>query len=432
VAGLGTAGYSGDGGAATLAELYAPRSIAVDRIGNIYIAEELNHIIRKIDTFGIISTFAGTGITGFSGDGGAATTATFNSPSGVEVDDIGNVYISDRLNHRVRMVDTDGVVTTIAGIGGCGFFGDGGLATSATICNPYHIATFSYGNIYFCDRSNNRIRMITVPNSAPYFVKGAAHTFTICPGETDIDTLLGVIDSDMAQILTWSVAAAPMHGALAVSCFDTANGGLVYPTGAMYNPFAGYSGYDTFKVRVTDGMKSDTITLHIYTLPAPNAGTISGADTVCLGTTVNFTDTATGGVWSIGGGAASVSSAGAVMGVSPGTGTLSYSVTNICGTAVATRLITVVDCYLGVGALSSKTAWVSPNPNNGTFTLYLPATSTADATITITDVTGRTVNALVTDSGRPFTVSIPNATKGLYFLRTETGMGLGVIKVIVE
>jgi hypothetical protein len=313
-----------------------------------------------------------------------------------------------------------------------GFSGDGGPAITAQIWGPSFIFIDEVGDLFFGDHNNKRLRKVSGLDNAPYFVHAPSYTITACPGEVLLDTALAAVDIDTGQMLRWSLVMPPLHGIAAVADTVAATGGVTYPFGTQYLATAGYTGWDSFRVRVTDGMKSDTTTLHIYTLPAPNAGTISGADTVCLGTTVNFTDTATGGVWSIGGGAASVSSAGVVMGVSPGTGTLSYSVTNICGTAVATRLITVVDCDLGIGALSSKTAWVSPNPNNGTFTLYLPATSTADATITITDVTGRTVNALVTDSGRPFTVSIPNATKGLYFLRTETGMGLGVIKVIVE
>ena len=162
VAGNGNEGDAGDGGQATTAELNNSQHIAVDNAGNIYISDWQNNKIRKVATDGIITTIAGTGNYAFSGDGGAATSAELKSPSGIVVDASGNVYFSDRNNYRVRKIDTNGIITTIAGIGGFQpFSGDGGLATDAELYQPSGLTLDSSGNIYIVDSNNQRIRKIT-------------------------------------------------------------------------------------------------------------------------------------------------------------------------------------------------------------------------------------------------------------------------------
>jgi sugar lactone lactonase YvrE len=160
VAGNGTYGYSGNGGAATSAELYDPSSVAVDSSGNIFIADSNNHSIRKVSTSGIITTVAGNGTYGYSGDSGAATSAELYDPSGVAVDSSGNIYIADVSNQRVRKVDTSGIITTVAGNGTYGYSGDSGAATSAELNGPYGVAVDSSGNIFIADLNNNRIRKV--------------------------------------------------------------------------------------------------------------------------------------------------------------------------------------------------------------------------------------------------------------------------------
>jgi sugar lactone lactonase YvrE len=159
IAGTGDAGYSGDGGPATAAKLEAPRTIAVGPSGDIYIAEPNVHRIRKVDTKGIISTLAGTSKAGFSGDGGPAGEAQLNMPRGVGVDGADNVYIADSLNHRIRKV-ADGVITTIAGTGVKGYSGDGGPATQARFFTPRAVDADRSGDLYVADTYNNRIRRI--------------------------------------------------------------------------------------------------------------------------------------------------------------------------------------------------------------------------------------------------------------------------------
>ncbi|HTB12766.1 MAG TPA: NHL repeat-containing protein [Bryobacteraceae bacterium] len=152
IAGNGQANFGGDGGAATSAQLSYPNGIAVDHTGNIYIADLLNNRVRMVTPTGTISTYAGNGIPGFGGDGGAATNAQLNQPSGLAIDSSGNLYIADSNNAVVRMVNTQGVISTVAGTGGVGgYSGDGGAATKATLLAPIGVAVDSSSNIYIAD-----------------------------------------------------------------------------------------------------------------------------------------------------------------------------------------------------------------------------------------------------------------------------------------
>ncbi len=160
IAGTGTAGFSGDGGLATSAQVSSPYDVMADGAGNIYIADSGNHTIRKIDNSGTISTIAGTGVGGFSGDGGLATSAQLNNPSGVGMDTSGNIYVADQNNQRIRKIDLSGNISTVAGNGTAGFSGDGGLATAAQLRNPYALKVNGTGEIFIADADNNRVRKV--------------------------------------------------------------------------------------------------------------------------------------------------------------------------------------------------------------------------------------------------------------------------------
>jgi len=162
VAGTGNFGYSGDGGPATEAGLSEPKGIAVDAAGNLFIADSGNRRVRRVDaTTGIITTAAGNGIVGYSGDGGPATSATLGNPSLISVDAAGNLFIADSGNHRVRRVDaTTGIITTVAGNGILGYFGDGGLATAASVAGPQGVAVDAAGNLFIADSGNHRVRRV--------------------------------------------------------------------------------------------------------------------------------------------------------------------------------------------------------------------------------------------------------------------------------
>ena len=164
IAGNGRHGYAGDGGTATSAELHEPQGIALDGSGNVYFSDQFNNRIRKVTVAtGIITTIAGTGDTTYGGDGGAAVSAQLHYPAGIALDGLGNVYIADQYSHRIRKITVaTGIITTIAGTGISGFNGDGMTATSAQLSYPAGIALDSSGNIYIADEENNRIRKITV------------------------------------------------------------------------------------------------------------------------------------------------------------------------------------------------------------------------------------------------------------------------------
>lgn len=161
IAGIGTQGFSGDGGLATSAQFYLPAAVALDKTGNLFIADSSNSRVRKVSTAGIISTVAGDGNKGFSGDGSAATSAKLYSPVGVAVDSTGTLYIADSINQRVRKVTSDGVISTVAGNGTPGFSGDGSSATSAQLSHPWGVAVDSAGSLYIADTVNHRIRKVT-------------------------------------------------------------------------------------------------------------------------------------------------------------------------------------------------------------------------------------------------------------------------------
>ena len=161
ICGTGIAGYSGDGGQATDAQLSGPTKIYMDATGDLYIADQYNNCIRKVSPAGIISTFAGTGLAGYNGDGISATTAQLNRPTGITKDGAGNFYIADYINHRVRIVSPAGIINTIAGDGVPGFSGDGGSATDASLNEPFGVTLDTSGNVFISDQANNRIREVS-------------------------------------------------------------------------------------------------------------------------------------------------------------------------------------------------------------------------------------------------------------------------------
>jgi sugar lactone lactonase YvrE len=186
IAGNGRAGYLGDGGPASSAQLRLesinfgtvgalPPGVAVDNGGNVYVADNGNYRIRKISPNGIITTVAGNGTSGFAGDGGPATSAQLSPVFGLAVDAAGNLLIADSGTNRIRRVTPDGSIATLAGTGDCGLSGDGGSAVSAQICGPAGIAADTAGNLFIADLGNDRIRQIS-PDGTITTVAGSGPT----------------------------------------------------------------------------------------------------------------------------------------------------------------------------------------------------------------------------------------------------------------
>lgn len=177
-AGTGSYGFSGDGGQATASALLGDLHIATDNSGNVYIGEEHGCRIRKVNSAGIISTIAGNGIEGFTGDGGMATDAAIGWPSGIAVDNAGNIYFSSYPHDCVRKINTAGIISTVAGTGTAGSSGDGGPATAAQLGDPRNIAIDNDGNVYISDFANKRIRKINTSG----IISTVAGGGTLTPG----------------------------------------------------------------------------------------------------------------------------------------------------------------------------------------------------------------------------------------------------------
>jgi len=153
-------GFINDGQPATSSALQSPEGGRMDKAGSLYIADQLDHRLRKVSTTGVITTIAGTGIAGYSGDGGPAASAQIRFPVDVVIDFEGSIIFSDSGNNRIRKINSSGIITTIAGTGVAGFSGDGGPATSAKLNHPNGLNLDSGGDLYFADNLNQRIRKI--------------------------------------------------------------------------------------------------------------------------------------------------------------------------------------------------------------------------------------------------------------------------------
>ncbi len=309
VAGNGIGGDTGDGGPATAARISSAHNMKVDDFGNIYLANYGSMIIRKISASGIISTVAGNGylsgpgVGGYSGDGGPATAAKLSGPSGVAVDKFGNIYISDFQNHIVRKVDTFGIINTISGYPGATGYGVSGIrASSCLLRGPVGMDVDTSGNLYFADCFNFKIHKIIV-SCLPSIISGPT---SLCVGSSMI-----LVDSISGG--TWSATN---------SRATVSSSGVVT---AVSN------GIDTIRYTLNNvcgvNSASKIISLQQPVLVAP----ITGVDSVCIGSTVTLADATVGGTWGRSNMNASVTPGGIVTGISPGKDTLSYTITNSCG-----------------------------------------------------------------------------------------------------
>ena len=208
VAGTGTAGYSGDGGAGADAKLSNPEGVAVDSAGNLYIADTSNSVVRELSTGGAIRTIAGTGVAGHTGDGGSATSASLGSPEGVAVDSAGNVFIADGYYATIRKVSTDGVIGTIAGTGVAGYTGDGGPAVNAQLSGPSDIALDAAGNLYLADRLNSAVRILQPEGSRPLLAISSAHSGNFAAGQGAATLSVTVSNAALGSPTSGTVAVA--------------------------------------------------------------------------------------------------------------------------------------------------------------------------------------------------------------------------------
>lgn len=224
VAGTGVRAFSGDLGMATAAEMNQPVGLTIDNAGNIYFADQNNQRVRKIDAFGIISTFAGTGSAGYLGDGAAATAAKINTPNMLSFDRWGNLFIGDQGNNVVRKVSPSGTITTFAGTGVAGHSGDGGPATAARLNVPGGMLADHYGNLFLNDVGNNCIRRINAP-----LVAGMIGN----PGSICLDSCITLINysTGTTDSIRWSVPGMTVttpHNDTVSVCFHSSGNDTVH------------------------------------------------------------------------------------------------------------------------------------------------------------------------------------------------------------
>ena len=274
VVGTGKSGrFGGDGGPATQAALNFPGAVAVDGLGNLYIADTMNHRVRKVDAAtGTISTIAGTGQHRWSGDGGPATAAALNEPAALAVDDRGNLYIADQSNNRVRKVDLNtGLISTVAGTGETGYTGDGMPAAEAGISGPSGLAIGPDGALYIADTFSGRIRRIDPETGVISTVAGdgGEYRFSGMPNEfsTSLSRPYGIAldaagnllitDSDSHLIRRWdrkkkiiTRLAGSGQARFAGDGGDPLSGSLNYPFGVLVDGAGNVYIADTFNHRI--------------------------------------------------------------------------------------------------------------------------------------------------------------------------------------
>ncbi len=418
VAGGGTGGYFGDNGPALSAEFNYLTGIATDG-SNVYVADTYNNVIRKINSAGIVTTFAGNGTAGFSGDGGPATSAQLNNPYDVKLDAAGNVYIADKENDRIRVVGTTGTITTFAGTGVPGFFGDGGVAVNARLNNPWGIAVTPSGVVYISDYSNARIRKVS----------GGIIT-------TIAGTGLGGYNGDDTTVAT----NARINGPKGI---DVDAAGDVY--------FADFFNHRIRKIMTTGtittvagsgtwGYSGDGTPAKNATFKNPTSVTVDNTGQLYISDNSNHVVRLVNAA-----GTMTTFAASGIEGFAgdygPATGArmrYPYACTkNAAGDVFITdsynnriREVCAGSCAVGVQEIkqvkNSVSLIVYPNPNNGEFTLK----GEEDLSLNIINELGQSVRSLRLDQSNDFQVKLTNLNTGIYFITGNKGLVREKIVVI--
>jgi len=396
IAGTGIPGFSGDGFAATSANIHFPYSVAADTLGNVFFTDRANQRVRKINAGGIISTVAGNGSPGYSGDGAAATLAQLNDPTSVSVDAAGNLYISEYANNVVRKVNTASIISTLAGTGSPGFSGDGGYATACKFNEASGLAVDSYGNIVISDQLNQRLRKIT-----PSITVTGLNI--LCAGAT-----ISLADSTPGGTWTSSGPAATVGSVSGI--VTGVSGGSVTITYSIGSVFA---------------IKAVTVQ------PAPAA--ITGIDSVCVGHTRTLADATPGGVWS----SATTTiatvgpSSGIVTGVAAGMSVITYLLPDGCSTTVSFKVVALPCMYLEANETlpAGREFAIYPNPATEELTI-----KTALGTYMAFDITNN-VGQIITrnDIGNAeTTVDLKSLAPGVYYVRLTGNNGLRVAQFVKQ
>lgn len=370
VAGNGTQGYNGDNGAAVNAQLNHPTGVSVDASGNLYIADYGNNVVRMVNPSGTITTFAGNGSPGYSGDNGAAVNAQLNHPRNITASST-NLYIADYANQVIRKVNSSGIISTIVGNGTQGYKGDCGKPTSAELAYPAGMAIDSYGNLYIADNINNRIRKVGFNATATHIAAHTTHS-VVCSGNSVTFTGSG------ASTYTWTNGV--VNGTPYTTPVETAATSINYTV----------TGTDTIGC-----VGSATISITVNPLPTVSAASA----TICAGQSVTLTGigaltyTWTGGI---------------TNGVPfmPGA-TSSYMVTGsntYSCTSTATATVTVISTSNPLPTITISSSPITSCGGSGTLTAsgastYTWNTGSSNASIVVTPTISTTYSVIGTSQG---------------------------------
>jgi trimeric autotransporter adhesin len=417
IAGGGTSGL-GDGGPAIDCELNQPYSTALDVAGNLYIADAGNNRIRKVSTSGIITTIAGTGIQGYSGDDSAATNAKLNSPGGVAVDVAGNIYISDTYNARIRKVSTSGIITTIAGTGIYGYSGNNGPATAAELYDPQGIVLDSYGNLYVCDEMNNCIRKITSSGIITTTVGTGLPGYSGNGGpatDAEINRPYGIALDAFGNIYIseWTnncIRKINTFGTISIIAGTTGrgyNGDGIMGTNAELNNPIGIAVDNNGSVYVADGYNDRVRKINSEGIISTIAGNGSTGFNGDGGQATLATIGATG---------VTLDNSGNIYISDFGNGRIRY-----IGNSVFVNTIN----------LSDNAITIVPNPCKNEFTINVSSEIVEDAKISLIDITGREIGSFIIATNQDKKI-ILDVSSGLYLLNITTLSGSKTEKLIIS
>ena len=424
VAGNGTSGFTGDGGPATAAQLSRPFSVAVDKTGNVYIAD---FFIRKINTSGIINTIAGTTGMGFGGDGGQATLAQFYGIYCVIVDTSGNLYVSDSYNNRVRKITTDGIVNTIAGSGatgvwGGGYSGDGGQATNARLHEPQGLAIDNSGNLYIADMGNSCIRKVT-PSGIITTFAGTTDTGYAGDGGPATAAVL-YCASDLATDANGNVYIGDFHN----QCVRKVDrfGIITTVAGKGGSSNCGYSG--------DGGPATDAL----LCLPAGMALDLEGDLYIAATNDYSIRKVDRSGIITLAAG-------NGRYGFSGDGGPATLAELDYCRSVafnsegdlyiadgLNSRIRKVSKLVTATKQISNNISFsISPNPSRGKFTLTLSSPNNEQAQLTITNLPGEKVKeqTIVSNKETEIQLQVP---AGVYFVTAVTSIGRISERIVVE
>ncbi len=407
--GISFPGYTGDNGLADSAKLQYPGGVAVDNLGNIFIADTWNNVIRKVNSNDSIFTIAGTGTAGSNGDGAAAILATMNHPYSVAVDAAGFVYIADYSNNVIRVVKTDNNIYPLAGTTQ-GFSGDNGLASAAKLNGPISLYLDGTGTIYFGDFTNNRVRTLT-PCSPPIISNSITGNTLVCPNSTQSFSITGVTG---ATSYTWALPASWTGASTTVTINATVHGTA--------------SGY----VRVTANSScgsSNTVSLYDSVNSVPTQpSVIIGSTLVCAGVGQSYSispiSNATSYVWTLPTNWTGASSSNTIIAIPNSvSGTIIVTANNTCGASLARTLTITADTVPGQPGTITGNTTICPGttqvysiasvPTATSYTWSLPigwsGTSTTTSITTLSGSTSGNISVTANDTcgaGLPQTLAI--------------------------